>query len=88
MSALGLSYEQYIEINGGERCGICGRKPSLTRRLDRDHAHTIPPIARGLLCGRCNRALPSWVTVAWLQAAIAYLERAKERVDVSHAQAD
>lgn len=79
MSALEMSYEQFVELNGGETCGICGRGPSTRRKLDRDHAHTVPPVARGLLCNRCNRALPSWVTVEWLRAAAAYLERTLTR---------
>lgn len=74
MAALELDYERYIEINGGEVCGICGRKPSARRKLDRDHCHASG-VARGLLCARCNRALASHITVEWLQAAITYLEK-------------
>jgi hypothetical protein len=57
----------------GERCGICGRPPGPNRRLDRDHDHKTGD-ARGLLCHRCNRGLPNWVTVDWLKRAIDYLE--------------
>jgi hypothetical protein len=61
----------------GEQCGICGRPASARRRLDRDHDHkTGAP--RGLLCARCNRALPSWVTTAWLRNAITYLNRTEK----------
>lgn len=77
MSALDLDYAAYVELNGGEHCGICGRKPS-TRRLDRDHDHKAAT-PRGLLCARDNRALPSWVTVEWLLAAAEYLRRAERR---------
>lgn len=59
----------------GETCGICGRQASARRRLDRDHDHKTGR-ARGLLCARCNRGLPSWVTTDWLRGAIAYLDRA------------
>ncbi|MGZ6587124.1 MAG: endonuclease domain-containing protein [Solirubrobacteraceae bacterium] len=76
MAALDLPYEHYVRINGGEWCGICGCEPTLGRRLDRDHCHkTGQP--RGLLCHRCNRTLPEWVTIDWLLAAIKYLRRAK-----------
>jgi hypothetical protein len=72
--ALDLTYAEFVELNGGNRCGICHRPPSWHRRLDRDHDHrTGQP--RGLLCVRCNRALPNWVTAGWLRAAAAYLER-------------
>ena len=73
MKALELSYEQYIEINGGEHCGICQSAPK-SRRLDRDHDHkTGRP--RGLLCHLCNRALSTRVTPEWLAAAALYLAR-------------
>lgn len=74
--ALEVTYDDYIALNGGEHCGICGRKPSKTRRLDRDHCHkTGKP--RGLLCARCNRALPAWLETQWLLKAWMYLELGK-----------
>lgn len=75
MAALDLSYEQYVEINGGEHCGICGVGPSRSRRLDRDHEHAGQGRPRGLLCWSCNRQLRTWATVEWLLAAAAYLKR-------------
>lgn len=72
--ALELDYAGYIALNGGERCAICGREPSANRRLDRDHDHrTGRP--RGLLCARCNRALPNWVTGPWLFRAALYVSQ-------------
>jgi hypothetical protein len=78
MAALDLTYEQYIEINGGEFCGICGKVPS-GRRLDRDHEHSGAGRARGLLCWSCNRQLRTWATVEWLRSAADYLERAEAK---------
>lgn len=72
--ALELTYEDYIRLNRGERCAICGREPSANRRLDRDHCHRSGK-PRGLLCARCNRALPNWVTGAWLFQAAMYVSR-------------
>lgn len=77
MAALDLSYEHYIEINGGESCGICGAAPSKGRRLDRDHEHRGAGRARGLLCHMCNRSLRHGVTIEWLRAAADYLERSQ-----------
>ncbi len=54
-------------------CGICPRPPSENRRLDMDHDHKAMLI-RGLLCVRCNRNLPDWMTPEWLRAAADYLE--------------
>lgn len=71
------SYEFYIELNGGEHCGICGKGPSPTRRLDRDHDHRTGK-ARGLLCGGrmgCNRRLGRVDDPVWLEAAARYLRR-------------
>jgi hypothetical protein len=73
MGALEVPYEEWIILNGGERCGVCGRSPSAARRLDRDHCHRSGK-PRGLLCARCNRALPAWMTSDWLRCAIRYLE--------------
>lgn len=78
MAALDYSYEYYIEINGGEHCGICGRGPKPGRRLDRDHDHEGNGRPRGLLCSRCNRHLKRWTTAEdgkWLVAAVEYLKR-------------
>ena len=75
MTALELTYDQYVELNGGDHCAICRRDRTPARRLDRDHDHATGQ-PRGLLCHRCNRALPSWVTPEWLRTAAAYLDRA------------
>lgn len=74
MRALAIGYDEYVLLNGGERCGICLRVSGPNRKLDRDHDHRTGA-ARGLLCSRCNRALPAWITPEWLRAAAAYLER-------------
>jgi hypothetical protein len=66
-------YDEMLEAQGG-RCAICPRPPSERRRLDIDHDHKAMYI-RGLLCVRCNRALASWITSAWLRAAADYLDR-------------
>ena len=73
MSALEMSYQDYVEIQGGEFCGICRRGPK-NRKLDRDHDHATGR-PRGLLCARCNRALPNFVDVEWLRGALEYLRR-------------
>jgi hypothetical protein len=63
-------YEARLAAQGGV-CAICGRPPK-TRRLDVDHEHKTGAV-RGLLCHRCNRNLPTWVTREWLEAAAEYL---------------
>jgi hypothetical protein len=75
LTALDQPYEEWI-ARFGEQCGICGREPTAVRRLDRDHDHATGE-PRGLLCHRCNRALPSWLTADWLRAAADYLDRSR-----------
>jgi hypothetical protein len=69
------AYEARLAAQGGV-CAICGRPPK-TRRLDVDHEHKTGAV-RGLLCHRCNRNLPTWVTLEWLKAATEYLRLTKE----------
>lgn len=77
LKALDVPYETYVEINGGELCGVatCGRGPSAKRKLDRDHDHATGK-PRGLLCSSHNRFLHSRVTPEELRACADYLERA------------
>ena len=49
-------YEALLAAQGGG-CALCGNPPK-TRRLDVDHDHRTGQI-RGLLCSRCNQAIPS-----------------------------
>lgn len=63
-------YPELLKLQGGV-CALCGRPPKL-RKLDLDHDHKSMKI-RGLLCHRCNRNLPSWVTPQWLENAIIYI---------------
>ena len=65
-------YAGLLEFQGGG-CAICARRPNETRRLDMDHDHR-EMVVRGLLCVRCNRNVPDWVTPDWLRACAAYLE--------------
>jgi hypothetical protein len=71
------TYEEYIERQGYEACGICGREPKPGKRLHRDHDHARG-VDRGLLDFHCNRQLRTWMTVEWMEAAIAYLKRYEE----------
>jgi hypothetical protein len=65
-------YERLLAAQGGT-CALCPNLPK-TRRLHVDHDHATMRV-RGLLCHRCNRALPSWVTPDWLLRASGYLRR-------------
>ena len=64
-------YEGMLAEQGGV-CAICGNPPKV-KRLHVDHDHATGVI-RGLLCHRCNRALATWVSPAWLLLAAVYLD--------------
>lgn len=66
-------YAELLAAQGGG-CAICGARPK-TRRLHTDREHRTGQV-RGLLCMRCNRALPTWVNPAWLHDAADYLRLA------------
>jgi len=78
---LEVPYEQWVK-RFGESCGICGRGPSPTRRLDRDHDHRTGEM-RGLLCHLCNRNLPNHVDEAWLLRAATYVARTAPAVTIT-----
>ncbi len=58
-------------------CAICGREAN-----NRDHAHFLPYFPRGVLCWWCNKLLGEVERgkdgEAWLEAALAYVRRARE----------
>lgn len=64
-------YPELLEYQHGH-CALCSSTPK-TRRFAIDHDHRTMT-TRGLLCHRCNRALPAWVTAGWLRRAADYLE--------------
>jgi hypothetical protein len=70
---LGITDAEYARLLAaqGGHCALCPNTPK-TRRLHVDHDHRTGEV-RGLLCYRCNRALPSYVTRPWLIAAYVYL---------------
>ncbi len=71
---LGVTDSEYAAMldRQGGGCAICGTTPK-TRRLNVDHDHRTGAV-RGLLCHRCNRALPNWMGADWLVNAYAYLD--------------
>ncbi len=71
--ALGVTdadYERLLKAQHGH-CALCPTKPK-TRRLHVDHDHATGRV-RGLLCYRCNRALPAGLDANWHERAALYL---------------
>ncbi len=72
--ALGVTdadYERLLTAQGGH-CALCPTKPK-SRRLHVDHDHATGKV-RGLLCYRCNRALPASLDADWHRDAADYLD--------------
>jgi hypothetical protein len=82
-------YAVYSETNaaihgrahGGEwspdDCGVCGKRPTTARHMDRDHDH-LTGLPRGLACPGnqgCNALMPSQLTLERARLIVAYLER-------------
>lgn len=67
-----LHYDKFVELQGGEFCGICGNPPK-NRRLNIDHDHDTGLI-RGLLCIPCNRRLRRYHRIAYVRKMLRYLE--------------
>lgn len=74
---LGVTDEIYAAmlVRQGGHCALCPSEPK-ARRLHVDHDHETGQV-RGLLCHRCNRGLPSFVTPEWLRRAAEYIELAR-----------
>lgn len=66
-----VEYQLRLKAQDGH-CALCPSAPK-ARRLAADHNHKTGRV-RGLLCHRCNRALPAWITAAWLLGAAKYIE--------------
>ncbi len=92
-------YIVYVEINEeihgpampGEwdpwSCGVCGKHPSTTRHMDRDHDH-VTGYPRGLACPGnqgCNALMPRQMTLERARAIVGYLERVEAFYAVSGA---
>lgn len=71
------------EVHGLDEnvCAICEKPSRDGRRHDRDHAHFDGGYPRGLLCWYCNKRLGEVERgndgEAWLEAALAYVRRAR-----------
>jgi len=54
----GIGFEEYDAMLAKQNglCAICGKEPSLKRRLAIDHCHKTN-VVRGLLCLKCNKGI-------------------------------
>jgi hypothetical protein len=75
-------------VNENE-CALCGGPAKDSGNLDRDHAHHDGGYPRGLLHPMCNKRLGEVERgqdgEAWMEAALAYVRRAREYHEASHA---
>lgn len=71
-------WDLILKFQGGV-CALCrlkftqtGKNKGKPKPLNTDHDH-ITGLTRGILCTGCNRRIPTWMTVEWLEAVLAYL---------------
>ena len=70
---LGVTPDEYARMLAAQdgHCALCPNTPK-TRRLSVDHDHRTGAV-RGLLCYRCNRALPHYLPAEWFARAAEYV---------------
>ena len=78
---LGVTPAEYARMLAAQNghCALCPNTPK-TRRLSVDHDHRTGAV-RGLLCYRCNRALPAYLPAEWFARAAEYVGRRDEHQD-------
>lgn len=77
-----MTVEQFQELNDaqGGRCAVCGEAPDGNLHVDHDHSccpgrNSCGECVRGLLCGKCNKALGMFKDdPERLRSAASYLE--------------
>ena len=70
-------WDAILAFQGGV-CALCqtkntqsGKNKGKPKPLNTDHDHKSG-LTRGILCSGCNRRIPTWMTVEWLEDALAY----------------
>lgn len=73
-------WDAILEFQGGV-CALCaeknsryGRNKGKPKPLNTDHDHKSG-LTRGILCVGCNRKIPEWMTIEWLEAVLKYLKK-------------
>ena len=72
-------WDVILKFQGGV-CAICqqaktktGKNAGKPKPLNTDHDHKSG-LTRGVLCSGCNRRIPEWMTIEWLEAVLNYLK--------------
>lgn len=71
-------WDVILAFQGGV-CALCEEKNTQTGKnkgkpkpLNTDHDHKSG-LTRGILCVGCNRKIPAWMTIEWLEAVLNFL---------------
>lgn len=72
-------WDEIVAFQGG-LCPLCkeefiksGKNKGKPKRLVTDHDHKTG-LTRGVPCDGCNRRMPSWMTVEWLETVLDYMK--------------
>lgn len=72
-------WDVILAFQGG-LCALCREKNTKTGKnkgkpkpLNTDHDHKSG-LTRGILCSGCNRRIPEWMTIEWLEKTLAFMK--------------
>lgn len=72
-------WDLVLAFQGGV-CALCeekftkvGPNKGKPKPLNTDHDHKSG-LTRGILCSGCNRKIPTWMTIEWLEKTLAFLK--------------
>jgi Recombination endonuclease VII len=68
-----LAYQNGLCAHCKERDTQYGKNKGKPKPLNTDHDHRTA-LTRGILCSGCNRKIPSWMTIEWLEETLKYLK--------------
>lgn len=68
-----LAFQNGVCARCKEKLTKTGKNKGKPKPLATDHDH-ISGLTRGILCSGCNRRIPTWMTIEWLEGTLEYLK--------------
>lgn len=68
-----LKYQGGVCAHCREKNTKTGKNAGKPKPLNTDHDHKTG-LTRGILCSGCNRRIPTWMTIEWLERTLEYLK--------------
>lgn len=67
-----LAFQNGVCAKCKEKFTKSGKNKGKPKPLHTDHDHKSG-LTRGILCAGCNRKMPAWMTIEWLQETLEYM---------------